>query len=52
MLGRSYAERALWRPALDALRLSLEQREAADIRASYEKMREDHGFRLLDYAVR
>ena len=27
VLGRSYAERALWRPALDALRLSLEQRE-------------------------
>ena len=51
VLGRSYAERALWRPALDALRLSLEQREVADVRASYEKMREDHGFRLLDYAV-
>ena len=51
VLGRSYAERALWRPALDALRLSLDQREAADVRASYEKMREDHGFRLLDYAV-
>ena len=51
VLGRTYAERALWRPALDALRLSLDQREAADVRASYEKMREDHGFRLLDYAV-
>jgi uncharacterized protein YfaS (alpha-2-macroglobulin family) len=51
LLGRSYAERTLWRPALDALRLSLELREVADVRAQYEKMRDDHGFRLLDYTV-
>src|SRR5271163_34718 len=51
LLGRSYADRTLWRPALDALRLSLELREVADVRAQYEKMRDDHGFRLLDYAV-
>ena len=41
----------MWRPALDALRVSLELRETADVRALYEKMREDHGFRLLDYTV-
>jgi alpha-2-macroglobulin len=51
LLGRSYADRSLWRPALDALRLSLERREVADVRAQYEKMRDDHGFRLLDYTV-
>jgi alpha-2-macroglobulin len=51
LLGRSYADRTLWRPALDALRLSLELREVADVRAQYEKMRDDHGFRLLDYTV-
>jgi alpha-2-macroglobulin len=51
ILGRSFAERSLWRPALDALRLALERRETADIRAQYEKMREDHGFRLVDYSV-
>jgi alpha-2-macroglobulin len=51
LLGRGYADRSLWRPALDALRLSLELREVADVRAQYEKMRDDHGFRLLDYAV-
>ncbi len=51
LLGRSYADRTLWRPALDALRLSLELREVADVRVQYEKMREDHGFRLLDYSV-
>jgi alpha-2-macroglobulin len=51
VLGRSYADRTLWRPALDALRLSLELREVADVRAQYEKMRDDHGFRLVDYTV-
>ena len=51
MLGKSLAERKLWRPALDALRLSLELREVADVRTQYEKMRDEHGFRLLDYSV-
>ena len=51
LIGRSYSERRIWRPALDALRLSLELREVADVRALYEKMREDHGFRMLDYSV-
>ena len=51
IVGRSFADRQVWRPALDALRLSLELREVADVRALYEKMREDHGFRLLDYSV-
>src|SRR5262249_15779859 len=40
-----------WRPALDALRLSLELREVADTRAMYERLREEHGFRVLDYTV-
>jgi uncharacterized protein YfaS (alpha-2-macroglobulin family) len=44
-------ERKLWRPALDALRQSLEMREVADVRGQYEKLRDDHGFRLLDYTV-
>jgi uncharacterized protein YfaS (alpha-2-macroglobulin family) len=51
ILGRSFAERTLWRPALDTLRLSLDLREVADVRAQYEKMRDDHGFRLIDYSV-
>jgi len=51
ILGRAFAERTLWRPALDAMRLSLELREVADVRAEYEKMHDDHGFRLLDYSV-
>ena len=51
VLGRSMAERKLWRPALDALRLSLDLREVAEVRGQYEKLRDEHGFRLLDYTV-
>ncbi|MEO6779960.1 MAG: MG2 domain-containing protein, partial [Bradyrhizobium sp.] len=51
VLGRALSERKLWRPALDALRLSLDLREVADVRGRYEKMRDEHGFRLLDYTV-
>ncbi|WP_424632035.1 alpha-2-macroglobulin family protein [Bradyrhizobium sp. SYSU BS000235] len=51
VLGDVLAQRKLWRPALDALRLSLDQKEAADVRGQYEKLRDDHGFRLMDYSV-
>src|SRR3982074_3344296 len=51
VLGRAMSERKLWRPALDALRLSLDLREVADVRGQYEKMRDEYGFRLLDYTV-
>jgi uncharacterized protein YfaS (alpha-2-macroglobulin family) len=51
VLGQSFAERKLWRPALDALRLSLDMRELAETRVQYEKLRDEHGFRLLDYTV-
>ncbi|MGE3988927.1 alpha-2-macroglobulin family protein [Pseudorhodoplanes sp.] len=51
IIGRSFAERRVWRPALDALRHSLDLREAAEIRAQYERLRDEHGFRLLDYSV-
>ena len=51
LIGRSYADRSVWRPALDALRVSLELREVAEVRQQYERLREEHGFRLLDYTV-
>jgi uncharacterized protein YfaS (alpha-2-macroglobulin family) len=51
VLGRALSERKLWRPALDSLRLSLDLREVAEIRGQYEKMRDEHGFRLLDYTI-
>ncbi len=51
VLGRALSERKLWRPALDTLRLSLDLREVAEVRGQYEKLRDEHGFRLLDYTV-
>ena len=51
LLSRTFSDRKVWRPALDTLRMSLELKEVAELRANYEKMREDRGFRLLDYTV-
>ncbi|HET7851034.1 MAG TPA: alpha-2-macroglobulin [Pseudolabrys sp.] len=51
LLGTTLAERKLWRAALDALRAALDLRETADLRARYEKLRGEHGFRVLDYTV-
>jgi len=51
VLGRTFATRKLWRNALDAMRQSLVLRETADLRGDYERLRVDHGFRMLDYSV-
>jgi uncharacterized protein YfaS (alpha-2-macroglobulin family) len=51
LIGRSFADRKLWRPALDAIRVALELREVPEVRATYETLRDEHGFRLLDYTV-
>jgi alpha-2-macroglobulin len=51
LLGTLLSQRKLWRPALDALRLSLEAREVADVRAQYEQLRDQYGFRVLDYTI-
>src|SRR5262249_13489747 len=49
--GGRYGDGQVWGPGLDAIRISLELREVAEVRLQYERMREDHGFRLLDYSV-
>src|SRR6185437_6988086 len=51
VLGRTLSDRQQWRGALDSLRLSLELRETAELRGQYEKLRAEHGFRLLDFTV-
>jgi uncharacterized protein YfaS (alpha-2-macroglobulin family) len=51
LLGTLLSQRKLWRPALDALRLSLDAREVAELRAQYEQLRHQYGFRLLDYTI-
>jgi hypothetical protein len=50
-VGQTLSSRKQWRPALDAMRLALELRETADLRGQYERLRTEHGFRMLDYAV-
>ena len=51
LLGTLLSQRQIWRPALDALRLSLELREVADVRGQYERLRDQYGFRVLDYTI-
>jgi len=51
VLGRALAEREQWRGALNSLRLSLELRETAELRGQYERLRVEHGFRLLDFTI-
>ena len=50
-LGALLARHELWRPALDALRASLDKEDAPDVRNIYETMRAEHGFRIVDYKV-
>ncbi|HUC51039.1 MAG TPA: alpha-2-macroglobulin [Xanthobacteraceae bacterium] len=50
-LGTLLSQRQIWRPALDALRLSLELREVAAVRGQYERLRDQYGFRVLNYTV-
>ncbi len=49
VLGEAMQRRAYWRPAIDAYRISLELAEASAVRADYEKLRAEHGFRMTDY---
>ncbi len=51
LLGKTLADRKLWRPALDSMRLALDLRESADLRGQYERLRSEYGFRMLDYSV-
>lgn len=51
VLGDMYARQNTFRPALDALRVSLETQEVPAVRARYDALLEQHGFRILDYRV-
>jgi uncharacterized protein YfaS (alpha-2-macroglobulin family) len=51
VLGDALADQRQWRPALDAMRIALEARESADLRGRYERLRLEHGFRMLDYSI-
>ena len=51
LLGQAWQKREIWRPALDAYRASLAAQDVPSVRATYESLREEHGFRILDYRV-
>lgn len=51
LLGEISAKGEAWRPALDAYRASLQLADNAAIRQTYEALRAEHGFRILDYKV-
>ncbi|SEH95063.1 hypothetical protein SAMN02799636_04608 [Methylobacterium sp. 275MFSha3.1] len=50
-LGAAEAEQESWRPALDAYAASLALAETGSVRETYETVRAQHGFRILDYKV-
>lgn len=49
VLGEALQRRSYWRPALDALKTSLALADDAATRATYDKLRSEHGFRMVDY---
>ena len=51
VLAETLTARYEWRAGLDAYRLSLTLADNAEIRATYEQVLSEHGFRMLDYTV-
>ncbi len=51
ILAQALQRRAYWRPAIEALKTSLAYGEVADVRKSFEELRAQHGFRMMDYAT-
>ena len=49
--ARRSTKRQMWRPALDAYRASLKLADTAAPRSTYEALRAEHGFRIVDYKV-
>lgn len=50
-LAESLAARFQYRPALDALRISLDTSVIPEVRTRYEALLDQHGFRILSYQV-
>ncbi len=43
--------RSYWRPAINAYKASLSNKEDATVRKAYKQLRAQHGFRVMDYKV-
>lgn len=50
-IGHLYDQRSLWRPALDTFATALGYADVPEQRAFYDRLREERGFRILDYSV-
>lgn len=50
-LAETLKRRSLWRPAMDAYRVSLGLVDDADVRGALEALRSEHGFRVVDYKI-
>ena len=48
-LGEALSRRAYWRPALEAYGASLHLADSQPTREAYDKLRAEHGFRMVDY---
>lgn len=51
VLAETLSRRSNWRPAIDALKASLELEDNGEVRARYEALRAEHGFRIINYDV-
>ncbi|MET0407608.1 MAG: MG2 domain-containing protein, partial [Hyphomicrobium sp.] len=49
VLGRTLEARSYWRPAIDALSLSLTLADEQATREMYDRLRGQYGFRMIDY---
>ncbi|MBL8572131.1 MAG: alpha-2-macroglobulin family protein [Hyphomicrobiaceae bacterium] len=50
-LSYAYSHREYWRAAIDTMKLSIERKDDPERRDRYVELREEHGFRILDYKV-
>lgn len=51
VLSDTLQRREFWRPALEALKVSLALADDPKVRAAYDKLHNAHGFRMVDYST-
>ena len=51
IVGDAMRRRSYWRPAIEALKASLALADNAQVRNTYETLRTEHGFRMMDYTA-
>ena len=51
VLGQTLQRRSYWRPAIDALKMSFETADNQAAHEAYDKLRAEHGFRMMDYKI-